>query len=71
VAFTLETAGPDQAKMAFKLEDFGTWAAEKTGMPQELVRSEIEKAKIIEAGAEAARAGLTQGQQPPQQQTVQ
>ncbi|MCP3675269.1 MAG: hypothetical protein GY829_12460 [Gammaproteobacteria bacterium] len=58
VAFTLETAGPDQAKMAYKLEDFGTWAAKKTGMPQELVRDEGEKAKIIQAGAEAAQAGL-------------
>lgn len=60
VEFTLNTAGPDQAKMAYKLEDFGTWAAEKTGMPQELVRSEAEKAKVIQAGAEAAQAGLAQ-----------
>ena len=63
VAFTLETAGPDQAKMAYKLEDFGTWAAEKTGMPQELVRTDAEKAQVIQAGAEAAQAGLTQPQQ--------
>lgn len=65
VAFTLETAGPDQAKMAYKLEDFGTWAAEKTGMPQELVRTSSEKAQVIQAGAEAAQQGMVQGQ-PPQ-----
>lgn len=70
VEFTLATAGPDQAKMAFKLEDFGTWAAEKTGMPQELVRTESEKAKVIQAGAEAAEKGLLQGQQPQQPQPL-
>ena len=67
VAFTLETAGEDQAKMAFKLEDFGTWAAKKTGMPQELVRTQAEKEKVIQAGAEAVRAEMqqdNQGQQP-------
>lgn len=69
IEFTLRVAGPDQAKMAFKLEDLGTWAAQKTGMPQELVRSDTEKAKVIQAGAEAAQAGLTQGQ-PPQLKAV-
>ena len=67
VAFTMETAGPDQAKMAFKLEDFGTWAAEKTGMPQELVRNESEKKVVIDAGAAAAREGLVGPAQPQPQ----
>lgn len=58
VEFVLATAGPDQAKMAYKLENFGTWAAKKTGMPAELVRSEAEKAQVIQAGAEAAKAGM-------------
>jgi hypothetical protein len=58
VEFTLNTAGPDQAKMAYKLENFGTWAAKKTGMPAELVRSEAEKAQVIQAGAQAAQAGM-------------
>ena len=58
VEFVLNTAGPDQSKMAFKLENFGTWVAKKTGMPAELVRSEGEKAKVIQAGAEAAKAGM-------------
>jgi hypothetical protein len=62
VQFTLETAGPDQAKMAFKLEDFGTWAAEKTGMASELVRSQSEKEQVMQAGAEAAQAQMQQGQ---------
>lgn len=58
VEFVLSTAGPDQAKMAFKLEDFGTWVADKAGMPAELVRSKEEKAQVIQAGAEAAKAGM-------------
>ncbi len=69
VMFTMESAGPDQAKMAFKLEDFGTWAAEKTGMPTELVRSQSEKAQVIQAGAAAAQAELDAGS--PQQPNLQ
>jgi hypothetical protein len=41
VQFVLGTSGPEQVLMAYKTEDFGTWAAQKTGMPAELVRSEI------------------------------
>tara|TARA_R100001244_G_scaffold56748_1_gene48338 strand:- start:973 stop:1482 length:510 start_codon:yes stop_codon:yes gene_type:complete len=66
VQFVLQNAGPDQAKIGFKLEDFGTWVAGKTGMPAELVRSDTEKAKIIQAGAEAAQQGLPTSQAPVQ-----
>jgi len=66
VAFVLQTAGPDQAKIAFKLEDFGTWAGGKTGMPSELIRSDAEKAQVIQAGAEAAQAGMPPAQPPMQ-----
>jgi hypothetical protein len=66
VEFVLQTAGPDQAKIAFKLEDFGTWAGEKTGMPAELIRSATEKEQIIKAGAEAAQQGLPTSSAPPQ-----
>ncbi len=62
VQFTLETAGEDQAKIGFKLEDFGTWAAKKTGVPQELVRSQSEKEEVIKAGAEAAKAQMQQSE---------
>jgi hypothetical protein len=62
VQFVLSTAGPEQVMMAFKTENFGTWAAEKTGMSSELVRSESEKQQIIQAGAQAAQMGQ-QGQQ--------
>ena len=65
VAFVLQTAGPDQAKIGFKLEDFGTWVAGKTGMPAELVRSEAEKAQVIQAGAQAAQQGMNVEGQPP------
>jgi hypothetical protein len=64
----LQTAGPDQAMMAFKTEDFGTWAAQKTGMPAELVRGPAEKAAVIQAGAEATQAGTESAQQPMQMQ---
>lgn len=62
VQFVLNTAGPEQVQMAFKIEDFGTWAAEKTGMASELVRSDSEKQQMIQAGAQA--------QQQQQQQQV-
>ena len=65
VEFVLSTAGPEQVQMAFKTEDFGTWAAEKTGMDSSLVRSETEKKQIIQAGAQAkmAEQGMQQGMQ--------
>jgi hypothetical protein len=60
VQFVLNTAGPEQVQMAYKTEDFGTWAATKTGMPAELVRSDMEKQQVIMAGAQAsaAQAGM-------------
>ena len=68
VQFVLQNAGPDQAKIGFKLEDFGTWVAGKTGMPAELVRSKTEKDQIIQAGAEAAQQGIPTSQAPVQAQ---
>jgi len=65
VEFTVMTAGQERAQMAFKLEDFGTYAARLTGMPQELVRSESEKKQVIQAGAQAAAAQMPQ--QEPQE----
>jgi len=61
VQFVLGTSGPEQVQIAYKIEDFGTWAAEKTGMPSELVRSDMDKQRIAQAGAEAQMAQ----QQPP------
>ena len=73
VEFVLATAGPDQVQMAFKIEDFGTWVAEKTGMSSELVRDDAEKERIIQAGAEAKQMEAEQpmAEQPPQLQAVQ
>lgn len=65
VAFTIETAGEEAAMMAYKFEDFGTWAADKTGMPQELVRSEPEKAEVIDNGKNAIEAGVAPIEQQP------
>ena len=56
--FTLATAGEERAQMCFRTEDFGTYAAKKTGMAAELVRTPEEKAEVIKAGAEAKRQGL-------------
>ena len=67
VEFVLQTAGPDQAKIGFKLEDFGTWVAKKSGMPAELVRSKAEKDAVINAGAAAAKAQMEQGRAPQDQ----
>ena len=64
VQFVLQNAGPDQAKIGFKQEDFGTWVASKTGMPAELVRTPTEKAQVIQAGAQAAQAGMKTSQPP-------
>jgi len=69
VQFVLQNAGPDQAKIGFKLEDFGTWVAEKSGMPASLVRNEAEKQAVIQAGAQAAQAGMSTGEAPMQGQT--
>ena len=68
VQFVLQNAGPDQSKLAFKLEDFGTWVAGKTGMPEELVRSPTEKAAALEAAANAAMQGIDPVSQPTQLQ---
>jgi len=64
VEFTMATAGPAQAQMAFRLEDFGSWAGRKTGMTSELLRTEEEKKQVIEAGAQAAMAGGDTGEEP-------
>jgi len=58
VQFVLQNAGPDQAKIGFRLEDFGTWVAEKTGMPAELVRSDAEKQQVVQAGAQMVQQGM-------------
>ena len=71
VMFVLETAGPEQVQMSFKTENFGTWAAEKTGMDSELVRSDAEKKQVIQAGAQAAMAEQQQGMPPPEQAPAQ
>lgn len=74
IEFTLATAGEEAVQMSYKLEDVGKWAGEKTGMPQELIRSDAEKAQVIQAGAQAAQAQMEQGQpqqaQQPQLQAV-
>ena len=57
--------------MGFKIEDFGTWVAEKTGMSSELVRDDVEKKQIIQAGAEAKQMEMGIQAEEPQLQVVQ
>jgi hypothetical protein len=67
VQFVLTNAGPDHAKIGFKLEEFGAWVGEKSGMPASLIRSQAERETAIQAGAEAASQGMDASGQPPMQ----
>jgi len=62
IEFTRAVAGDDAVKMSFKLEDIGKYASDKTGMTQELVRSDAERGKVIQAGADAVKAGMVQNE---------
>ncbi len=68
VQFVMQNAGPDQALIGFKLEDFGAWVASKTGMPAELVRSKSEREQVVQAGAQAEAAGMKTAERPMPQQ---
>ena len=61
VEFTLATSGPEGVQMNFKQEDFGAYAADKTGVEQKLIRDLAEKQKVVEAGAQMARQEIEQG----------
>ena len=62
--FTLATAGPEMAQLSFKVEDFGSFAAEKMGMPSELVRSQSEKQQVAGQAAQVAQTQMEQGKLP-------
>lgn len=64
VEFTVMTAGPEMAKVSFNQDKFGAFAAKLTGMPQELVSSEQERAQKLQAGQEMAMAQMQAGQKP-------
>lgn len=57
--FTLNTAGPEALQVSFKTEEIGSWAAEKLGVPAELLRSKAEKTQVAEAGMQAEMAQAT------------
>lgn len=65
VEFTRAVGGDEAVQLAFKVEDIGNWSAEKTGMPQELLRNETEKEEMIARAAELAEQGVQE--EPPQQ----
>ena len=60
IEFTMGMGGPEAVQVSFKIEDLGSWAAEKLGVDPELVRSKAEKAEVAQAGAAAqmAEAGV-------------
>ena len=64
IEFTMATGGEEAVQMAFKIEDVGNWAGEKTGMPQKLMRSDAEKQEMIQAAGEMAQQGMEEEQQP-------
>ena len=64
VEFTAMTAGPEMVQASFAIEKFGEYAAKKTGMAQELVRSEVNRNNALQAGAQAEAMQLQQGKQP-------
>lgn len=70
IQFVANNAGPDLIATSFKIEDFGSYVAKKTGMAAELVRSDAEKQQAIQAGAEASAAQQQMPQQPPNLQAV-
>jgi hypothetical protein len=63
VQFVIETTGPENAMVAFKIKEFGRFAADKTGMDATLVNSETEAEEII-AEATAARQVDQEQEQP-------
>ena len=70
IQFVANNAGPELIATSFKIEDFGSYVARKTGMASELVRSNAEKQQAIQAGAEASAAQQQMSQQPPNLQAV-
>ena len=70
IQFVANNAGPELIATSFKIEDFGSYVAKKTGMAAELVRSDAEKQQAIQAGAEASAAQQQMPQQPPNLQAV-
>jgi hypothetical protein len=70
IQFVANNAGPELIATSFKVEDFGSYVARKTGMASELVRSDAEKQQAIQAGAEASAAQQQMPQQPPNLQAV-
>ena len=70
IQFVANNAGPDLVATSFKIEDFGSYVAQKTGMASELVRSDAEKQQAIQAGAQQEMAQQQMPQQPPNLQAV-
>ena len=70
VQFVLQTAGPDEARIGLKTEEFASWVAGKAGVPASLIRSDAEKQQVMQAGAQAFEQGATSGEQPMQGQTI-
>jgi hypothetical protein len=63
VQFVQETAGPEAAMVSFNIDKFAEFAADKTGMDQTLVKSEIERQKTQQAILQKEQAVRDQQQQ--------
>jgi hypothetical protein len=71
IQFVGQTAGPEFIRMAYRLEHLGKWAAQKTGMPTELVRPDEERERVMQAGAEAMQGQMAAGKAPEAQPPMQ
>jgi hypothetical protein len=69
VEFTRAVGGDEAVQLSFKVENAGTWAAQKTGSPQELSRTETEKKEMVQAAGALAEQGIEE-EAPQQPQAV-
>lgn len=69
VGFVAETTGPENVMVAFDIDKFGEFAADKTGMDQRLVRDKAGRETIQKQILDAAQAEQDAAN-PPQEQTV-
>lgn len=57
---TLESVPPESIPIGIKIEELGTWVAEKTGLDPRLIRDPGEKAQLAEQAAELIAASQQQ-----------
>ena len=64
IEFTRAVGGDEAVQLRFKIEDVGKVAADKTGMVQELVRTDAERDEMVESAGALAEAGIEEEAEP-------